>query len=258
MKNFIFSLLFCLPALASAQLADGSIAPDFTLNDINGYTHNLYNYLNQGKTVFIDFSAAHCPTCWAYHNTHALSNLYNTHGPNGSSSNDILVLFIELDPSNGSNELNGISGNTQGNWVLGTPYPIFNPEGSDRDIITQYDAIYYPMVYGICPDRTIKLLGTQNATALYNYVTNSCKTSAINPTIASNTKIYPNPVANTLQIETNTGVAYTIYDISGKKLLFAPITAQNTSANVSDLPSGMYLLQIEDGKASSFIKFVKE
>ena len=30
---------------SSAQLADGSIAPDWTLTDHNGTAHNLYNYL---------------------------------------------------------------------------------------------------------------------------------------------------------------------------------------------------------------------
>ena len=64
-------LLFCLffsLNFAKAQLANGSIAPDWTLTDINGTTHNLYNYLDNGYTVFIDFSAVWCPPCWAYHN----------------------------------------------------------------------------------------------------------------------------------------------------------------------------------------------
>ena len=40
---------------ATAQLPDGSVAPDFTLTDLNGTTHNLYNLLDQGYTVFLDF-----------------------------------------------------------------------------------------------------------------------------------------------------------------------------------------------------------
>lgn len=38
-----------------AQLANGSIAPDFTLVDLNGTTHTLYDYLDDGYTVFLDF-----------------------------------------------------------------------------------------------------------------------------------------------------------------------------------------------------------
>lgn len=59
MKNWFLSLPFILPLGAQAQLADGSTAPDFTLTDINGQTHHLYDYLGAGKTVIIDFFC--CP-----------------------------------------------------------------------------------------------------------------------------------------------------------------------------------------------------
>lgn len=34
---------------ASAQIANGTAAPDFTATDVNGVQHNLYEYLEQGK-----------------------------------------------------------------------------------------------------------------------------------------------------------------------------------------------------------------
>ena len=41
-----------------AQLPNGSIAPDFTLTDLDGTTHKLYeDYTDLNYTVFIDFSA---------------------------------------------------------------------------------------------------------------------------------------------------------------------------------------------------------
>ena len=53
----------------NAQLATGSTAPDWTLTDILGTTHNLYTDLNAGKTVFIDVSATWCFRfqAWLYH-----------------------------------------------------------------------------------------------------------------------------------------------------------------------------------------------
>lgn len=36
---------------ANAQLPSGSLAPDFTVTDINANSHHLYDYLNQGYTV---------------------------------------------------------------------------------------------------------------------------------------------------------------------------------------------------------------
>ena len=45
---------------AFAQLPDGSIAPDFTATDITGVEYNLYDLLDAGNTVILDFYATWC------------------------------------------------------------------------------------------------------------------------------------------------------------------------------------------------------
>ena len=41
-----------------------SVAPDFTVTDINGQMHQLYaDYLNQGKTVLLEVFYTTCPPC---------------------------------------------------------------------------------------------------------------------------------------------------------------------------------------------------
>jgi hypothetical protein len=55
MKKLLFFLVFSLQIDAFAQLANGTVAPDFTLTDYYGTTHQLYSYLNSGKTVFLEF-----------------------------------------------------------------------------------------------------------------------------------------------------------------------------------------------------------
>ncbi len=171
-------ILMLLPFLlfggkAMAQLQDGSMAPDFTLSDINGNQHTLYDYLDQGKTVYIDFFACHCPYCWDYHGTHALADLYDMYGP-GTASEDVMVMAIELDANNGTDQFYGIGGNTQGNWVAGTNYQQINPEGAERSsIIGSYAVNYYPLIYAICPDRKITVIGKKNTQLLYAH-TSTC------------------------------------------------------------------------------------
>ncbi|MFM7661322.1 MAG: redoxin domain-containing protein, partial [Bacteroidota bacterium] len=80
----------------NAQTPVGTVVNNFTLTDINGNSHSLFDYLDAGKTVVIDVSATWCPPCWSYHNTGALNDFYNAHGPN-STANDAMVFFIEGD-----------------------------------------------------------------------------------------------------------------------------------------------------------------
>lgn len=159
-----------------AQLPDGSIAPDFTLKDINGTTHNLYTYLNAGKTVYLDFSATWCSPCWSVHNRRALDTLYRLHGPIGqtgvssSSTNDVMVIFIEGDDNtNGGCIINSGCNTsyapTQGNWALNTDYPICD---SGEVVMNAYQNGYFPTVYMICPDRgTHCFQTTQTGTSTY-------------------------------------------------------------------------------------------
>ena len=127
MKKILHKLTLSVVAglLASssfAQLDGTDVAPDFTGTDLNGNSHNLYDYLDAGKTVVIDVSATWCSPCWSYHQAHELRNLYDTYGPNGTD--EVMVLFIEGDPSTTTADLNGTGTHTAGDWVTGTTYPI--------------------------------------------------------------------------------------------------------------------------------------
>lgn len=61
MKKLFTILTICFSLSTFAQLADGTVAPNFTVQDINGETHTLYDYLDNGYSVIIDISATCCP-----------------------------------------------------------------------------------------------------------------------------------------------------------------------------------------------------
>ena len=156
----------------NAQLADGSIAPDWTLTDINGTSHNLYNLLDSGYTVIIEMFATWCAPCWSHYQTGALQDVWANHGPAGHTgvssitTDDVYVFMIESDSSTTAGDIAGTGNNTQGDWLTGTDFPIID----DAFLAGLYNLAFYPTVYSICRNRQLTLTGQQSATQYYNFV----------------------------------------------------------------------------------------
>jgi thiol-disulfide isomerase/thioredoxin len=142
-----------------AQLPSGSIAPDFTVTDINGNTHHLYDYLDQGYTVVLEFTATWCGPCWNYTSSGALADLYSNYG--ADFGGNVIVLFIEADGFTSTDQIFGSSG-SQGNWSTIVPYPIVSLpalNGYETEVGNLYELTYFPTVYSICPNGVITETG---------------------------------------------------------------------------------------------------
>ena len=78
--------------LISHSLLLAQTAPNLVATDLDGVSHNLYNYLDSGKTVLLDFFIVNCTPCQeaASH----MDDFWGTYGPNGTDQLEILSIEV--------------------------------------------------------------------------------------------------------------------------------------------------------------------
>jgi SprB repeat/Secretion system C-terminal sorting domain len=178
-----FLFLFLFIKNTSAQPANGSIAPNWTMTDLNGTSQTLYDYTNAGKVVVLDFSATWCSFCWNYHNTHAIKDFYNANGPS-SGAYTATAFFIKANASGSTGCLYGSGGggtpfqactgsSTLGNWVAGTPYPIIDNASQNGP----YNISSVPTIVMVCPDKKVYNVGQASKTTLESQMLSKCGVS---------------------------------------------------------------------------------
>ena len=169
-----------------AQLPNGSVAPDFTMTDIYGESHNLL-LPDQGMSVILNFSAVWCGPCLAYKEEGILNDIYNAYGPNGSG--DIMVLSFETEDGAGLEALYGEGAGTVGDFVTGTNYPII--DNASNLYWSSYmqpgaESGPVPLIYTVCPNRILTETGQAPLASHVTAATTSCGNAVTSPAATVN------------------------------------------------------------------------
>lgn len=247
-KKLFFSSVVLLGLNVNAQLLPGTQAPDFTVTDINGVSHNLYTYLDAGKTVYLEVFATWCGPCWAYQNTNAMEDLWTAHGPIGqngvssTSTNDVIVLQIETDGNTNQSDLIGTGVQTQGNWTTGT-HPIIDLTLTEADNFNlEYLISYFPTVYKVCANRAIKEIFQPTTEAMYNEV-GVCLNDMQNAQVLTG-YVIPTPVSQEGQCNGSI-----IINVNGGTMPYTYLYQNNNgepTTQISGLCSGEYQMSVTD------------
>ena len=147
-KFYLFTLLILFHFSSFSQtglLGGGGYAPNFTVTDINGTSHNLYSYLDSGYVVVLELLSVTCGSCVAY--ASGTENSYQTNGPNGTNAARFLGLEV-----NGNTDSSAIA-----NFISthGASFPIAN---NVSPVAINYQLYYTPSYFVVYPDRSYTTL----------------------------------------------------------------------------------------------------
>ncbi|PLX05747.1 MAG: hypothetical protein C0596_18810 [Marinilabiliales bacterium] len=140
MKKLLVLFLFIVLYISS--FSQPTTAVDFTVTDTEGITYNLFEILDQGKYVYIDFWFSTCPSCQA-----AVPDVNAIYTGFGCNEFELVVLGI------GSEDTDDIA--EQFREDFGCEYPLVTNDGGSYGVISYYGVEYYPEFILIKPDRSV-------------------------------------------------------------------------------------------------------
>ncbi len=144
------TLLLCLVAyVATAQVQNynvGDVVDDFTVTDVQGVEHNLYDYAAQGKYVWLDFFFDTCVPCQT--TTPIFNEFYDKyHCGNG----DVICISVN-NGSDGDQEVIDFE-NTYGGPF--THAPAISADGGAGAVDSNFGITAYPTYCLIGPDNKL-------------------------------------------------------------------------------------------------------
>lgn len=236
-----------ISATGAVKPVPPTVAPDFTVTDIDGQVHHLYtDYLNQGKTIMLEVFYTTCPPCNSI--APLLEPLYQEWG-----AGDYDVEFFELTDKNSDTNPLVAAFHAQ----YSATFPAVSKDGGSLDAVQPYKNGSFgswsgtPTFIVIAPNGTVQY----NVDGLNNQATIDAIDAALSATGAVKPMQGETPVSVTGQVQFldgNSGVGEAYVQI---------IDANNTviSQDTTDANGGFSLsVLLSEVQADWQVKVIKE
>lgn len=259
-KLYVFLLAVATTYGSTAQVnfSIGATVPDFTVTDLDGVEHNLYDYTASGKYVLVDFYAYWCGPCMQY--APFVNDFYHKYGCNEGS---LIVIGVEyegtIEQCHGFEESAGINN--------ANPFPVCSGlEGGGAAVHAAYGASAFPTYIAITPenvllDNDIWPMGADPVATLESafpdgsLVEMECGTVSVNESeVTSSFNLSPNPANAVAFINANvvnemSKVNVLVYDATGKLVIYEQWNNLTSGSNrfqlnTSLLRAGLYTVQL--------------
>lgn len=259
MKRTLLSVLgaLILGTTTFAQVGNysvGQTVANFTVTDVHGTTHTLYDYTAQGKIVILDFFFTTCGPC--QQNVPNFTEFYNKYGcnegdvvllaiDNGDTDAEVIQYELDFAGTNPAPSASGIEGG--GNAVNSqfgiSAYPTYCLIGSDNKLKNA----------DIWPVSSIVQLETAVTNAGYTLTEQSCAASLVDENaLKIDMLVYPNPANETANISINSQTAYTatlnVLDFQGRVVSTQGAVIQSGTTvltiNTLAIENGQYMVQL--------------
>lgn len=269
MKRLLTILLVVFSINLNAQTSL-TTAVDFTATDCNGNTINLFEILDRGQYVLIDFFYYNCGPCQK-----ACPKLVEAYKAYGCNEHDIFFMEISYTDSDAKCQ----------EWEeqYGVKYPTIGAEGGGYEIADIYEIQSFPTVILISPRKTIlindfpyiesaqtiidKIAATTSLIEEHpcsdngnddnndegnddnNDEGNDDGTTGYNEILDNSFRLYPNPASSYVKITSNITekTEVKIMDITGRCVKNINVESlKDATISIEDLEKGIYFIRIND------------
>lgn len=272
MKKILLSLLLLTTTLlGTAQVTGysiGEVVDDFTVTDVHGVTHNLYEITASGKHVYLDFFFDTCGPCQGA--SPHFGDFYDKYGCNAY---DVYCLVI----NNGTDSDAETIAYEEAFGGSGHHAPAVSADGGGGAVDAAFGIGAYPTFCMIGPDNKLvesdiwPVSDVSNFEATFygdfNPEPAPCSLASIqeNDLIALN--VYPNPASNqatiTFSNSVNEKVTIQAYNMIGEVIYTSQLAVvsgvNQIQLDLQDFRTGNYLIQItsENTLTTSKLEVIK-